>query len=79
MMALAHLSSSDLIASLPRRLVTSHAARFGLVTAELPFKRKPDPIVAVATRAAMMDDGIAWLMDLLVSSVASRKGFDPST
>jgi DNA-binding transcriptional LysR family regulator len=68
MMALAHVSSSDLIASLPRRLVTSHAARFGLATAELPFKRKPDPILAVATRAAMMDDGIAWLMGVLVSS-----------
>jgi DNA-binding transcriptional LysR family regulator len=68
MMALAHLSSSDLIASLPRRLVTSHAARFGLTTAELPFKRKPDPIIAVATKAAMMDDGIAWLMGVLISS-----------
>src|SRR6185436_13304414 len=40
----------------------------GLATAELPFKREPDPIVAVATRAAMMDDGIAWLMGVLVSS-----------
>ena len=37
MMALAQLSSSDLIASLPRRLVTSHAARFGLTTAERPL------------------------------------------
>ena len=68
MMALAHLSSSDLIAALPRRLVGSYAARFGLVSAELPFKRKPDPIFAVATRAAMMDDGIARLMDVLISS-----------
>ena len=71
MMALAHLSSSDLIAALPRRLVVSQAARFGLVFAELPFKRKPDPIQAVATRAAMLDDGIAWLMDVLVGSVAT--------
>ena len=71
MMALAHLSGSDLIAALPRRLVASQAARFGLVSAELPFKRKPDPIQAVATRAAMLDDGIAWLMDVLVGSVAA--------
>ena len=70
MMALAHLPSSDLIAALPRRLVARHAAHFGLVSAELPFKRKPDPIQAVATRAAMMDDGIAWLMKVLVGSVA---------
>ncbi len=79
MMALAHLASSDLIAALPRRLVASHAARFDLVSAELPFKRKPDPVFAIATRAAMMDDGISWLMDLIVSSVASWKLSDPST
>ena len=69
-MALAYLSSSDLIAALPRRLVASQAARFGLASAELPFKRKPDPIQAVATRAAMMDDGIAWLMEFVVDAVA---------
>ena len=68
-MALAHLANSDLIAALPRRLVASEAARFGLVSAELPFRRKPDPIQAVATRAAMMDDGVAWLMQVLVDSV----------
>jgi DNA-binding transcriptional LysR family regulator len=71
MMALSHLSNSDLIAALPRRLVASHAARFALASAEMPFKRKPDPIRAVATRAAMSDDGIAWLMDELVGSVAA--------
>jgi DNA-binding transcriptional LysR family regulator len=78
MMALVHVSRSDLIASRPRRLVTSHAARFGLATAELPFKRKPDPILAVATKAAMMDDGIAWLMGVLVSSAGLGGASDPS-
>jgi hypothetical protein len=68
MMALAHVASSDLIAALPRRLVATYAARFELVSAELPFKRKPDPIFAIATRAAMMDDGVAWLIGVLVSS-----------
>jgi DNA-binding transcriptional LysR family regulator len=70
MMALAHLGKSDMIAALPRRLVASEAHRFGLVSAELPFKRKPDQIRAVATRAAMMDDGVAWFMQILVNSVA---------
>jgi DNA-binding transcriptional LysR family regulator len=69
MMAVAHLSSSDLIATLPRRLVERHATRFGLASAELPFKRKPDPIQTVATKAAMMDAGIVWLMDVIVDSV----------
>ena len=70
MMALAHLAKSDMIAALPRRLVASEAHRFGLVSAELPFKRKPDRIRAVATKAAMLDDGVAWLMQVLSASVA---------
>jgi DNA-binding transcriptional LysR family regulator len=70
MMALSHLSNSDLIATLPRRLVERNAARFGLASAELPFKRKPDPIQAIATKAAMTDAGIAWLMEVVVGSVA---------
>jgi DNA-binding transcriptional LysR family regulator len=78
MMALAHLPSSDLIATLPRRLVEQPAARFGLAFAELPFKRKPDPIQAVATKAAMMDTGIAWLMEAIVSSVEPGQPSTPS-
>jgi DNA-binding transcriptional LysR family regulator len=70
MVALAHLASSDLIATLPRRLVERHAARFRLAFVELPFKRKPDPIRAVATKASMMDSGVAWLMETIVNSVA---------
>jgi DNA-binding transcriptional LysR family regulator len=65
MMALAHLSSSDLLAALPRRLVRQYAARFGLVFAELPVKRKADPIQAVATKAALMDVGVLWLANTL--------------
>jgi DNA-binding transcriptional LysR family regulator len=63
MMALAHLSKSDLIAALPRRLVERHAVQFGLTYIDLPFKRKPDSIQAVATKAALRDAGIAWLME----------------
>jgi DNA-binding transcriptional LysR family regulator len=70
MMALAHLSSSDLIAALPRRLVLRHAAQFGLVFVDLPFKRKSDSIEAIATKAAMRDAGIAWLMQTTVALFA---------
>lgn len=69
MMALTHLSSSDLIAALPRRLVERHANRFALAFVELPLKRKPDPIQVVATKAAIMDSGIEWLMELIVEWV----------
>jgi len=73
LLALAHLSNSDLIAALPRRLVEREAARFGLAFVELPLTRKPDPVQAVATKAAMMDTGIAWLMELIVSVAANRR------
>jgi DNA-binding transcriptional LysR family regulator len=65
-MALAHLANSDLIASLPRHLVRHHGARFGLVAAELPLKRKPDPIQAITTKAALMDVGVSWLMEVML-------------
>lgn len=78
MMALAQLASWDLIAALPRRLVKQHAARFGLAFVELPFKRKPDPIQVVATKAAMMDAGIAWLMETVVIAAAPRQPADRS-
>lgn len=66
MMALVQLANSDMIATLPRRLVAQYAARFALEAVELPLKRKSDAIKAVATKAAMMDAGVAWLMQLVV-------------
>nr|WP_027574586.1 LysR family transcriptional regulator [Bradyrhizobium sp. WSM1743] len=73
MMALVQLSGSDLIAALPRRLVEHHAGRFGLVFVELPFARKPDTIRAIATKAAMKDAGIAWLMQVVVGSIGADR------
>jgi DNA-binding transcriptional LysR family regulator len=65
MMALAHLAASDMIAALPRHLIQYHGARFGLVAAELPVARKPDPIQAITTKAALMDNGVAWLVKIV--------------
>jgi len=69
-MALDFVAQSDLLAALPRRLVDQHAARLGLTSAALPFKRKADAVQAVATRAALRDAGIAWLMQVLGSLFA---------
>lgn len=65
MMALATIAESDMIATLPRRLVQRHAARFGLDLREIPLRapRRPDDIGVVSTKAAMADAGIAWLFD----------------
>ncbi len=65
MMALSTLAETDLLAALPRHLVAHRAKQFGLVMVDLPVLRRRDPICAVATRAAMMDAGIAWVFDRL--------------
>jgi len=65
MMALAVVAETDLVASLPRRLIAMHAARFGVVASELPLAHPRSIVRAVATKAAMMDAGIAWLVDTL--------------
>jgi DNA-binding transcriptional LysR family regulator len=77
MMALAVVAETNLVASLPRRLVATHAARFGLVTNELPLSYPHSIVRAVATKAAMMDAGIAWLVDMLEQ--VSRLSRDRST
>ena len=60
-------AESDLVVSLPQSLVTAHGARFGLVGTPLPFDAPASNIVAVTTRAALQDAGVAWLVDLVSS------------
>jgi DNA-binding transcriptional LysR family regulator len=74
MMALAHLANSHLIGALPRRLVQQYGGRMGLIFAELPFKRETDPIQAIATKAALMDAGVAWLMKMFTRLFAKDPG-----
>jgi DNA-binding transcriptional LysR family regulator len=71
-LALAQLGSVDMVAVLPRRLVANGAARFGLTYAELPFRRKPDPVVAVVPKSAMVDKGIAFVVDLLADAARGQ-------
>lgn len=73
--AMVVLGDTDLIAALPRRLVALQAARFGLASAEPPIALEKDMIRAIATRAALMDAGTAWLFGLVRSlfTPADRK------
>jgi len=92
MMALSTLAQTDLLGTLPRHMVQQCAAQFGLMTADLDVLKRRDPVCAIATRAAMMDAGIAWLFDCLKSfawdaerssrphaSLRSRTGRKPKT
>lgn len=65
MQALAVIAQTDLIAAVPRRLAAMQAARFGLGFVKAPLALPSPPIRAIAPKAALMDGGLAWLLDLL--------------
>jgi DNA-binding transcriptional LysR family regulator len=67
---LATIAETDLIAAMPRRFVAMHAARFGLVSRDVPFRLRPFSIRAAVPKVALMDVGLAWLFDLLREAVA---------
>jgi DNA-binding transcriptional LysR family regulator len=56
-------AETDLVVSLPESLVALHGARFGLVATPLPFDVPSGNVLAVTTRAALQDRGVAWLVD----------------
>ena len=58
-------AESDLVVSLPQSLVTQHGPRLGLVGTPLPFDVAFSHVLAVTTRAALQDKGVAWLVDLV--------------
>lgn len=61
--ALFLVAESDLVVSLPESLVSLHGARFGLAATPLPFDVPLGNVLAVTTRAALQDRGVAWLVD----------------
>ena len=68
MFALAVISDSDLVSALPRRFVTMHGARFGVVGIEAPVPLTTFRLHAIAPKVAMMDVGLRWVFDLLVAA-----------
>jgi DNA-binding transcriptional LysR family regulator len=64
--ALAVIAESDLIAALPRRFVHKHAAQYKVVMSEPPLPLPNTPLRAVTPKAAAMDAGLNWLLDVLV-------------
>ncbi len=65
MMALALVAETDLIAALPKQFVARHRPRFAVVGTKAPVPVRRDRIRAIASKAAMMDLGVAWLMAAL--------------
>jgi DNA-binding transcriptional LysR family regulator len=73
MMALAQLAETDLIATMPRHLVQRYAARFDLETTPTPFPWRADPVRVIASKAAMADDGVAWMFEVIVRSLRGEQ------
>lgn len=73
MFALATVAATDLIATLPRGLLRAHAPRFGIATLEPPLTFGYSRIGGIAPKAAVVDDGIAWLLDLLQRLLSHSK------
>lgn len=67
MFALAVLAEGRLISALPRRFVALHGPRFGVVGVEPPLPLGRFRLTAVASKAAMMDAGVAWLFHRLAA------------
>ena len=68
MLAIDLVSKTDLISVLPKHFVAMHARRFGIVMAKLPFDETWPPVKAVVPKVALMDTGIVWLVDRIVSA-----------
>jgi DNA-binding transcriptional LysR family regulator len=63
MFALAVIADTDLICALPRRFVAMHAARFGVLSLDVPLPLANSRVNVLAPKVAMMDAGLAWLFD----------------
>jgi DNA-binding transcriptional LysR family regulator len=71
MLALTQLAETDLIATLPERLLTHHADLFGLETCAAPFSWDSGTPHLVTSKAAMQDAGIAWMFDAILRCFAA--------
>lgn len=61
--AFAAVSTSDLIATTPRRLASRFAGAFGLAAYELPFRASPFRIDLIRARSSLMDRALDWLTE----------------
>lgn len=70
MFACAILADTDLLCAIPRRFAGLYASRLGLVFEEPPLPLGQFRLNAFVSRAALMDAGIAWLLDRLGDAAA---------
>ena len=69
-MAAAAVASSDLVAAIPRRFAEDAARHYPLAIVEPPMPVTSTDLHIIVPKAAMLDGGIAWLVDTLTSLAA---------
>ena len=69
-MAAAAIAASDLIGALPRQFAIRAARQFPLQIVEPPFVMGSADLNAIVPAAAMLDQGIAWLVDAIAGCLA---------
>jgi DNA-binding transcriptional LysR family regulator len=63
--ALSVLAETEMVSALPKRFVEIYGARFNVVAIKAPLPLPRFSINAVVPKVAMMDAGLAWLVQLL--------------
>jgi DNA-binding transcriptional LysR family regulator len=74
MFALTVVAETDFACALPQRFAAMHARRFGVASRDLPLPLKRFRLNTVAPKAALMDAGLAWLLDVLASGTLIGRG-----
>ena len=65
LLAMSMAATSEMLVAVPENLFDVHGARLGLARAELPLTiGELDPVYLIASRAALLDAGVAWLFSM---------------
>lgn len=70
-MAVSAIASSDLVGALPRHFAEQAQRDFAIRIAEPPMDMLSSDLLAVVSRAALLDHGIAWLLQQVEEVAAS--------
>ena len=67
-MAVAAIASSDLVGALPRRFAREAQQHFDVESLQPPFDLLSSDLCAIVSKAALLDRGIAWLLETVTAS-----------
>jgi len=71
-MAAAAIAASDLVGALPRSFAMDVRKTFSLDVAQPPIELLSSDLHAVVSRAGLLDQGVAWLLETVTKSLAKR-------